>query len=234
MTILPPPTKTLDKQPATILDMTRQRSSRPNTRSSTHSGTRSTASRGAPIKQPGKLRIIGGDFRRRQLPVLDRPGLRPTPDRVRETLFNWLGQQLYGQRVLDLFAGTGALGIEALSRGAAHVDFIERDSSVAAYITQNLATLGATRGHVTTRDAETFLNQPAQAYDLVFLDPPFNQGLAANCCSALESRGWLAQGAMIYLETERALTPVVPPNWQLHRETQAGESTARLYLRQTP
>lgn len=206
--------------------MTRQRSSRPS--------TRSTASRGAPTRQLGQLRIIGGDFRRRQLPVLDRPGLRPTPDRVRETLFNWLGQQLYGQRVLDLFAGTGALGIEALSRGAAHVDFIERDSSVAAYITQNLATLGATRGQVTTRDAEVFLSQPSQPFDLVFLDPPFNQGLAVHCCSALESRGWLAQDAMIYLETERALTPAVPASWQLHRETQAGESIARLYLRQTP
>lgn len=206
--------------------MTRQRSS--------ISRSRSSASRGAPSRQSGKLRIIGGDYRRRQLPVLDRPGLRPTPDRVRETLFNWLGQQLYGQRVLDLFAGTGALGIEALSRGAAQVDFIERDSTVAAYITQNLVTLGATRGHVTSRDALMFLDQSASPYDLVFLDPPFHQGLAAPCCSVLEQAGWLAADAMIYLETERALAPVVPANWQLHRETQAGESTARLYQRQTP
>ncbi|HCR99023.1 MULTISPECIES: 16S rRNA (guanine(966)-N(2))-methyltransferase RsmD [Halomonas] len=202
--------------------MTRQRSSRP------------SASKGTPTRQPGKLRIIGGDFRRRQLPVLDRPGLRPTPDRVRETLFNWLGQQLYGQHVLDLFAGTGALGIEALSRGAAHVDFIERDNSVAAYITQNLATLGATRGQVTACDANTFLSQPPSPYHLVFLDPPFHQGLATRCCNALETLGWLAPDAMIYLETERSLDPTPPANWQLHRETQAGESTARLYQRQTP
>ena len=206
--------------------MTRQRSPR--------SSSRSSASHGAPSRQPGKLRIIGGDYRRRQLPVLDRPGLRPTPDRVRETLFNWLGQQLYGQRVLDLFAGTGALGIEALSRGAIYVDFVERDSTVAAHITQNLATLGATRGYVTPRDALLFLCQPASPYDLVFLDPPFHQALAAPCCNALEQAGWLSADAMIYLETERALTPSVPANWQLHRETQAGESTARLYQRQTP
>ncbi|PRY63098.1 16S rRNA m(2)G-966 methyltransferase [Vreelandella songnenensis] len=230
MTILPPPTKTLDKQPATIHDMTRQRSSR----SSSRPGTRPTAARGTPAKPPGKLRIIGGDYRRRQLPVLDRPGLRPTPDRVRETLFNWLGQALYGQRVLDLFAGTGALGIEALSRGAAQVDFVERDSSVAAYITQNLATLGAARGQVAPRDALAFLEQGASPYDLVFLDPPFHQALAEPCCNALEAKGWLAPDAMIYLETERSLTPRVPANWQLHRETQAGESTARLYRRQTP
>ncbi|MBZ5487010.1 16S rRNA (guanine(966)-N(2))-methyltransferase RsmD [Halomonas aquamarina] len=210
--------------------MTRQRSSRSSSRS--RSGPATAA--GGSTRPSGKLRIIGGDYRRRQLPVLDRPGLRPTPDRVRETLFNWLGQALYGQRVLDLFAGTGALGIEALSRGAARVDFIERDSSVAAFITRNLATLGADRGQVATGDARAFLERDATPYDLVFLDPPFHQALAEPCCNALEAAGWLAPDAMIYLETERALTPVVPANWQLHRETQAGESTARLYRRQTP
>ncbi|WP_188637527.1 16S rRNA (guanine(966)-N(2))-methyltransferase RsmD [Vreelandella lutescens] len=203
--------------------MKRQRSS--------HSSSRpSTARRGSP-QPPGKLRIIGGDFRRRMLPVLDLPGLRPTPDRVRETLFNWLGQALYGKQVLDLFAGTGALGIEALSRGAAHVTFVERDRQVASLISDNLATLGATQGHVVTRDAQVYLAEPGQPADVVFLDPPFNQGLAAPCCAALEAGGWLASDAMIYLETERSLAPTVPANWQLHRETQAGESMARLYQR---
>ena len=97
----------------------------------------STPRRGT-AKPPGKLRIIGGDFRRRMLPVLDHPGLRPTPDRVRETLFNWLGQALHGKQVLDLFAGTGALGIESLSRRAAQVTFVERDTHVAALIRDNL------------------------------------------------------------------------------------------------
>ncbi|SDN49867.1 16S rRNA m(2)G-966 methyltransferase [Vreelandella arcis] len=182
----------------------------------------------------GKLRIIGGDFRRRQLPVLDSPGLRPTPDRVRETLFNWLGQQLYGKRVLDLFAGTGALGIEALSRGATQLTFVESDAQVARHITQNLETLGAHQGHVIVGDARTFLSQSAARYDIVFLDPPFHQGWVADCCSALETGGWLAEEAMIYVETERDLIPEVPTRWSLHRETQAGESTARLYQRHAP
>lgn len=226
MTILPPPTKTLDKQPATILSMTRQRSSR------------SSSSRRAPAQRVGKsisnVRIIGGDFRRRQLPVLDSPGLRPTPDRVRETLFNWLGHHLYGQQVLDLFAGTGALGIEAISRGATNVDFVERDPRVAAQLSTNLASLNITSSAVHVNDVHTYLTRPATPYGLVFLDPPFHQQLAASCCSTLESDGWLASEAMIYLETEASLTPDVPSNWQLHRETQAGESTARLYQRQSP
>ena len=118
--------------------MKRQRSSRASSRPS-------TSSRGQ-AKPPGKLRIIGGDFRRRQLPVLDHPGLRPTPDRVRETLFNWLGQALYGKQVLDLFAGTGALGIESLSRGAAEVTFVERDAQVASHIRENLTILKTALG----------------------------------------------------------------------------------------
>ncbi|WP_404376680.1 16S rRNA (guanine(966)-N(2))-methyltransferase RsmD [Vreelandella aquamarina] len=203
--------------------MKRQRSSR--------SSVRTSAARRGPSKPPGKLRIIGGDFRRRQLPVLDHPGLRPTPDRVRETLFNWLGQALYGKQVLDLFAGTGALGIESLSRGASQVIFVERDTHVAALIRDNLATLGASQGQVETADAQAFLARQGQPVDLVFLDPPFHQGLAAPCCTALEAGGWLASDAMIYLETEQSLTPTVPANWQLYRETQAGESIARLYQR---
>ncbi len=201
---------------------------------------RSSVSRRAPAKRTGKalgkpvgkLRIIGGEFRRRQLPVLDSPGLRPTPDRVRETLFNWLGQQLYGQRVLDLFAGTGALGIEAVSRGAAWVDFVERDPKVAAQLTTNLASLNITSSALHVNDVQAYLARPTKPYTLVFLDPPFHQQLAAPCCSALESGGWLSEGAMIYLETETSLVPSVPTNWQLQRETQAGESSARLYQRQ--
>ncbi|NDL71932.1 16S rRNA (guanine(966)-N(2))-methyltransferase RsmD [Vreelandella alkaliphila] len=204
--------------------MKRQRSSRSSTSRS------STAQRGQ-VKASGKLRIIGGDFRRRQLPVLDHPGLRPTPDRVRETLFNWLGQHLFGKQVLDLFAGTGALGFESLSRGASSVTFVERDAQVAALISQNIITLGASNGRVISADALTFLGQSSHLADLVFLDPPFHQGLAAPCCSALEAGSWLADDAMIYVETEKSLSPEVPANWQLYRETHAGESAARLYLR---
>ena len=95
----------------------------------------------------------------------------------------------------------------------------------------NLATLGATQGQVVTADAQALLEKPSQPADLVLLDPPFHQGLAASCCAALEAGGWLASDAMIYLETEQSLTPAVPANWNLHRETQAGESIARLYQR---
>lgn len=189
---------------------------------STH--TRSTAA-------SGKLRIIGGDYRRRQLTVLSRAGLRPTPARLRETLFNWLGQSLHGHRGLDLFAGTGALGIEALSRGARDLVFVERDRQVAAQITTNLASLGAEAGQVLNLDAERYLSQPGSSFDLAFLDPPFHQQLVQPCCSMLETNEWLAPHAKIYLECEPSLTPETPDNWILHRETRAGDTIARLYLR---
>ena len=181
--------------------------------------------------QGGKLRIIGGDYRRRQLPVLNKPGLRPTPDRVRETLFNWLGQSLFAQRGLDLFAGTGALGIEALSRGASELVFIEQDRAVASQISANLATLGAEHGQVLTADVRAYLAQAGSAFDLVFLDPPFHLGLAAPCCEMLETHGWLSADAMIYLECETSLKPDIPSTWSLFRETRAGDTTARLYQR---
>ncbi|MGE4535292.1 16S rRNA (guanine(966)-N(2))-methyltransferase RsmD [Halomonas sp.] len=191
--------------------------------------------RGTPTpgaRPSGRLRLIGGDYRRRLLPVLDSPGLRPTPDRVRETLFNWLTAALPGARVLDLFAGTGALGLEALSRGAREATFVERDARVAAQLRENLATLGAeARGRVVGADAAAFLTGPQATSTLAFLDPPFRQGLAAPCCAALEN-GWLADGAFIYLETEAGLAPEVPATWRLHRELRAGDSHGRLYRRE--
>lgn len=205
---------TVDKPPGTIPAMTR-RPPRPR-----RSG-----------RPAGRLRIIGGDYRRRLLPVPDSPGLRPTPDRVRETLFNWLTTALPGARVLDLFAGTGALGLEALSRGAREAIFVERDARVAEQLRENLATLGAAeRGRAVAADAASFLAGPASPCSLVFLDPPFRQGLAAPCCAALEA-GWLDESAWIYLETEAELDPEVPASWQLHREVRAGDSRGRLYRR---
>ncbi|TFH88316.1 16S rRNA (guanine(966)-N(2))-methyltransferase RsmD [Billgrantia azerbaijanica] len=200
--------------------MTRRRSS------SRHRPAAANRSRGT-----GRLRLIGGEYRRRQLPVLDSPGLRPTPDRVRETLFNWLAAATPGARVLDLFAGTGALGLEALSRGAAEAHFVERDPRVAEQLTTNLATLGAdARGRVTTADALTFLAGEPRPCSLVFLDPPFRQDLVEPCCARLE-QGWLSASAFIYVETESALTPPVPAHWVLYREVRAGDTTARLYRR---
>lgn len=181
----------------------------------------------------GQLRIIGGEHRRRRLPVLDSPGLRPTPDRVRETLFNWLGMATPGARVLDLFAGTGALGLEALSRGAGEAVLVERDPRVARALTDNLATLGIDRAEVKVADARHFLAEPPRSFTLAFVDPPFRQGLAAPCCAALEA-GWLAEEAWIYVETESTLAPEVPAGWRLHREVRAGDSTGRLYRRSAP
>lgn len=183
--------------------------------------------------RPGQLRIIGGDHRRRLLPVLDKPGLRPTPDRVRETLFNWLTGELYAARVLDLFAGTGALGLEALSRGAREATFIESDRQVAELIEQNLATLGIAQGQVINTDAIAWLQNttPNAPYSLVLLDPPFRLGLAEPCCTALEAFAWLAPRSWVYLEVESGLEVEVPDAWQLHRELRAGDSHARLYQR---
>jgi 16S rRNA (guanine966-N2)-methyltransferase len=217
---------TVDKPPGTIPAMTR-RPPRPR-RSGRPTGARQTTARST-----GRLRLIGGDYRRRLLPVLDSPGLRPTPDRVRETLFNWLAAALPGARVLDLFAGTGALGLEALSRGARQATFVERDARVAGQLAANLATLGAAeRGRVVTGEAAAFLAGPPTPCSLVFLDPPFRQGLAAPCCAALEA-GWLSDDAFIYLETEAGSEPAVPTTWRLHREVRAGDSHGRLYRRTT-
>lgn len=181
-------------------------------------------------KGQGKLRIIGGQYRRRLLPVADSPGLRPTPDRVRETLFNWLAFEVAGCRVLDLFAGTGALGLEALSRGATHAHFVEASADIARLIDTNLATLGAS-GHVMNRDVLDFLDGTAAPYDIVFLDPPFRKALASPVCDRLEHRSWLANEAWIYVETEAELPPQVPVTWTLHREVKAGDSHGRLYRR---
>ncbi|MFC3284316.1 16S rRNA (guanine(966)-N(2))-methyltransferase RsmD [Litchfieldella rifensis] len=178
----------------------------------------------------GKLRIIGGEYRRRLLPILDSPGLRPTPDRIRETLFNWLTAVTPGARVLDLYAGTGALGLEALSRGARQAVFVERAPAVAAVLEANLATLEAA-GRVEIADTLAFLDRAATPFALVFLDPPFRQGLAEPSCAALEAHGWLTEDAFIYLETERELMPRVPVTWQLQREVRAGDGTGRLYRR---
>ncbi|REC94037.1 16S rRNA (guanine(966)-N(2))-methyltransferase RsmD [Kushneria indalinina] len=182
----------------------------------------------------GRLRLIGGRFRRRLLPVPDHPGLRPTPDRMRETLFNWLANDIDSRtRALDLFAGTGALGLEALSRGAGEVHFVEADRQVARQIEQNLATLEVTMP-VHQQDAHAFLDtRPVQPFHLVFLDPPFRQDLITDCCQRLDQEGWLADDALIHVETEAELIPHLPAGWRLIRETRAGDSHARLYRRES-
>ncbi|MFC0120232.1 16S rRNA (guanine(966)-N(2))-methyltransferase RsmD [Pseudoalteromonas xiamenensis] len=181
----------------------------------------------------GFIRIIGGKYRGRKLPVKDVEGLRPTTDRVKETLFNWLMQDVRDATVLDCFAGSGGLGFEALSRFAATVTFIERDKSAAQQIEANMAAVKATNARVLLSDALTTTQTKAtQQYDIVFVDPPFRKALAATICTQLETNGWLAKEAIIYIEVEQELELNVPENWRLYKEKKAGQVAYRLFLRE--
>ncbi|MDR3385499.1 MAG: 16S rRNA (guanine(966)-N(2))-methyltransferase RsmD [Rudaea sp.] len=178
----------------------------------------------------GKLRIVGGTLRGSRLDVPAAPGLRPTPDRVRETLFNWLAPVIEGACCLDLYAGTGALGIEALSRGAAQVDFVEADPGLTLLLRANLARLKQAAA-VHRRDALQFLAATDARYDIVFVDPPFSAGLWTAVANALEARDRLQPNALIYIETPAGEIPAMPPNWALHREGRAGAVHYALYRR---
>ena len=180
-----------------------------------------------------QLRVIAGQWRGRRLEFPDLPGLRPTPDRVRETLFNWLAPVLPGARCLDLFAGSGALGIEALSRGAAEVVFVERQPLAVRALRDNLMRLKAENARVDAADARAWLlRQPATPFEIALLDPPFGEGWLEPACAALEQQGWLAETAWIYLEAETALGQApVPARWTIHREKIAGAVSYRLARR---
>lgn len=181
----------------------------------------------------GQIRIIGGQWRGRKLPVTDSPGLRPTTDRVRETLFNWLAPYMVDARCLDCFAGSGALGLESLSRYAASATLLEMERPVAQQLQKNLATLKAANGNVVNTNTLNYLNQTGTPHDIVFIDPPFRKGLLDETVSLLEKNGWLADGALIYVESEvENGMPPVPASWQLHREKVAGQVAYRLYLRE--
>ena len=172
----------------------------------------------------GTLRIIGGKFRSRRLRVPSRPGLRPTPDRVRETLFNWLGQDLAGCACLDLFAGSGALGFEAASRGAARVVMVEKDRTALAMLERSRAALGAAQVEIVAADAATYLARGGKRFDVVFLDPPFRQNAVPAMLASLGSR--LVPGARVYVEAQRAVSPVSP--WIELKRAQAGQVSYQL------
>jgi 16S rRNA (guanine966-N2)-methyltransferase len=182
----------------------------------------------------GRIRIIGGNLRNSRLNVPDLPGLRPTAERVRETLFNWLAPVIDGARCLDLCAGTGALGIEALSRGAASVQFVEREVRAAQALRDNLARLKVAGGEVAALDASAFLCGRGQPYEVVFLDPPFALGLWSTLAQRLEQGGWLTAQAWIYVESARSSALELPPAWGLHREGHAGDVRFALYRRALP
>jgi 16S rRNA (guanine966-N2)-methyltransferase len=171
-----------------------------------------------------QVRIIGGRLRGRQLRFADLPGLRPTGDRIRETLFNWLQGRLYGRRCLDLFAGSGALGFETASRGAAEVVLLERDPAVVRGLRETARELGLVEVQIIQGDALRWLEAPARPFDVVFLDPPFGAGLLGRCLQRLASDGWLSADAWVYLEADASAgLPPLPAGWTLEREKRAGQ-----------
>jgi 16S rRNA (guanine966-N2)-methyltransferase len=195
-------------------------------------GARGPASPHSRGTQSRVLRIIGGAWRGRRFRFPAQGEIRPTPDRVRETLFNWLATRVAGARCLDLFAGSGALGFEALSRGAAGVVFVERDRVAARELKTRLLEWGAGGAAVEVADALHFLRGSAAPFDIVFLDPPFTANLLPQAAALLEERGWLAADALIYIEqAARDEPPRLPQSWPLLKEKRAGEVRYHLYQR---
>jgi 16S rRNA (guanine966-N2)-methyltransferase len=183
-------------------------------------------------KSAGKYRIIGGRWRGKKIAIADAEGLRPTPDRVRETLFNWLAKPVTNAACLDLFAGSGALGIEALSRGASSVVFVEKNRRALSHLEKQLDELEVDAG-VVCADAMDFLQKQPQKFDIVFLDPPYQGELLEPSMRLLEAKNWLRSDALIYVENPaREPLPDFPAGWVLWRESKAGQVGYYLFRRQ--
>lgn len=184
-------------------------------------------------KGTNQLRIIGGEWRGRKLRFPDAPNLRPTPDRVRETIFNWLAPMIEGAHCLDLFAGSGALGLEALSRGAAFTTFVDSHKKVTQSLKQHLDLLNVNdRAKVISMDGVKFLKGETKKYDLVFLDPPYHLDFMQKVIPLLENNDWLEDNAKMYLEIEkRQSLPELPDNWKQLKEKTAGEVNYFLFQR---
>ena len=177
--------------------------------------------RGSPS---GRLRIVAGKWRSRLLPVADEPGLRPTSERIRETLFNWLAPTIEGSRCLDLFAGSGALGLEALSRGAGEVVFVENSARTATVLEESVNMLEASGARIHKADAIRYLKSAPEPFDIVFLDPPFAADLLEDLCRLLSEGNWLAEGARVYLEQDRERPlPELPDGWTILNDKTAGQ-----------
>jgi 16S rRNA (guanine966-N2)-methyltransferase len=170
------------------------------------------------------LRIIGGEWRGRKIHFPPVQAIRPTPDRVRETVFNWLQGVVPGSRCLDLYAGSGALGLEALSRGANEVVFVDVEPAVVRHIGDTLRELGCDRGRAVRSDAAGFLAGQPAPFDVIFLDPPFAEPVLPDTCRRIEAGGWLKAGGLVYLEAPAAAgAPELPPGWTLLKSKRAGE-----------
>jgi 16S rRNA (guanine966-N2)-methyltransferase len=181
-------------------------------------------------KTTSRLRIIGGKWRSRMLPIADVEGLRPTTDRVRETVFNWLQPYLYGAKVLDVFAGSGVLGFEALSREAASATLIEKNKYAAKNLTENANTLKAENAVIWQTDALAWLASCTQSFNVIFLDPPFNKGLLPNCINLIHEHNLIEDNGWVYIESESDLSDLpIPRHWHLFREKKAGMVVLRLF-----
>ncbi|STY63576.1 16S rRNA (guanine(966)-N(2))-methyltransferase RsmD [Mannheimia haemolytica] len=183
------------------------------------------------VQQMGEVRVIAGLWRGRKLPVLNAEGLRPTTDRVKETLFNWLMHDIAHSRCLDCFAGSGSLGIEALSRQAQAVVFLEKFANAANQLKKNLQALKSEEGSVIHTDTLSYLAQKnnGEPFDIVFIDPPFHQGFVPQVISLLAENNWLAPNAILYVETEKNHPPLeLPQGWQILKEKTAGMVVSRL------
>ncbi|MFQ1055497.1 16S rRNA (guanine(966)-N(2))-methyltransferase RsmD [Gilliamella apicola] len=183
----------------------------------------------------GSIRIIGGKWRGRKMAVLDKQGLRPTTDRVKETLYNWLMPVIYDSECLDCFSGSGSLGFEAASRGAKSVILLEKDKQVAQLLNKNKQLIACDAIEIHHTNTLIWLNQPAQKqFDIVFIDPPFHQSLVAQTVNQLENNNWLKSSAYIYIEAEKdhELMSYIPTNWQLHREKTVGQVHSYLFIRE--
>ena len=180
-----------------------------------------------------QIRIIGGQWCSRQISVYDAPGLRPTPARVRETLFNWLQFDISSSRCLDLYAGSGALGFEAASRGAKSVVQVENNPDACRALKETAVKLAATQVKIVQSDVFRYLAGDAEPFDIVFLDPPFGLNLIAQTCNWLEDKGWLSQHAKIYVEVEsqKDFFDALPKNWQILKSKAAGEVGYHLFER---
>lgn len=175
-------------------------------------------------KQANQIRIIGGHHRGRKLSFPDAPGLRPTGDRIRETLFNWIVSDIAQARCLDAFAGSGSLGFEAASRGAGRVVMLERERKVCGRLNENARLLDLEQVQVQQVDTLTWLGQAAtETFDLVFLDPPFADGLLEQCCEGLLNGGWLAPKARVYIEYPVSELPKLPEAWHIEKQKKAGQ-----------
>lgn len=171
-----------------------------------------------------KLKIIAGEWRSRQLTFVDASGLRPTPARVRETLFNWLQHEIIASKCLDLYAGSGSLGFEAASRGAKSVVMVEKNPQTCRLIKENIVKLSADQITIKQTDVFKFLSEDSTQFNIIFLDPPFKKDLVHQSCHWLEDKNWLAPAAKIYVEVEnRLLLNNMPSNWLCLKNKKAGE-----------